>query len=165
MAGWLASAPPAMVPAEGQPTPARARLTVSGAGSDIEEQASRLQARMRREMAYTRPERNPFQFEPAREAAPSVAPLEQPGALADAPAAAVLPLSSVTLAGIATDRLEDRVERTAILSSVADVLLVRTGDEVLGRYRVGLIEDESVELISLSDGSTLRLSLAVSAAR
>jgi hypothetical protein len=85
--------------------------------------------------------------------------------LADAPAAAVLPLSSVTLAGIATDRLEDRVERTAILSSVADVLLVRTGDEVLGRYRVGLIEDESVELISLSDGSTLRLSLAVSAAR
>jgi hypothetical protein len=66
----------------------------------------------------------------------------------------------VTLAGIAEDSLQTGVERTAILSSPSGVLLVRAGDEVLGQYRVAAVEEGAVELNSLTDGSTLRLSLA-----
>ena len=65
---------------------------------------------------------------------------------------------AVSLSGIAEDRIEQRVERTAILSSPAGVLLVHEGDDVLGQYRVTKIESEAVEFVKLSDGGTLRLS-------
>jgi hypothetical protein len=164
-AGWLASAPPSAVSEDRPAAPALSRLAAPGAPSDIAEQASRLQSRIRREMAYTSPERNPFQFEAVRPATPVVAGFAQPEPSVElsAPAAASRPF--LTLAGVATDRVPQGVERTAILSSTLGVLLVRAGDEVLGEYRVGAVEDESVELISLADGSTLRLSFATPSAR
>jgi hypothetical protein len=61
---------------------------------------------------------------------------------------------------VAEDVVGDRVERTAILSSPGGVLLVREGDDVAGQYRVSKIENEAVELVRLSDGSALRLSLS-----
>jgi hypothetical protein len=131
---------------------------VSSASSDIEEQASRLQARIRREAAYARPQRNPFQFEAARPAAEAVPEQRELPGEVSGPVTASPP--TVTLAGVAEDRLQEGIERTAILSSQAGVLLVRVGDEVLGLYRVSNVEEEAVELVSLADGSTLRLSLS-----
>ena len=59
LAGWLASSPPETV-ANGaavvRSRPARASVSAASA-SDIEEQASRLQARIRRETSYARPAR------------------------------------------------------------------------------------------------------------
>jgi Tfp pilus assembly protein PilP len=134
---------------------------VSTASSDIEEQASRLQARIRRETAYVRPQRNPFQFETARPSSLETADVSDPPVPpAETLAEVVDSRPSVTLAGVAEDRLQQGIERTAILSSPAGVLLVRVGDEVLGQYRVTAVEEEAVELLSLADGSTLRLSLA-----
>ena len=49
--------------------------------------------------------------------------------------------------------------RTAILSSFSGVILARPGDDVLGRYRVTAVEDEAVELVTLSDGTPVRLTL------
>lgn len=169
LAGWLASVAPANVtdtpPAP--PVPAR-RAASSASSSDIEQQASRLQARLRRETPYTRPERNLFHFEAAASAMVPVAEattLEQPGPSAGVPAPVAAPSFTMTLAGVAEDARSQSVERTAILSSAAGVLLVREGDDVLGQYRVGVVEAESVELVSLADGSTLRLSLASPVAR
>ena len=158
LAGWLASSPPVSV-AENRPAaPARSPRAASGASTDIEEQASRLQARIRRETAYVRPQRNPFQFEAARPIAVAVPEqLELPG---DASGSVTASLPTLTLAGVAEDRLQQGIERTAILSSQTGVLLVRVGDEVLGQYRVSIVEEGAVELISLADGSTLRLSLS-----
>ena len=78
LAGWLASTPPvAMVenrPAA-QSRPSRAAASPS---SDIVEQASRLQARIRRETAYVRPQRNPFQFEATRQAVEPASAIADP---------------------------------------------------------------------------------------
>ena len=63
------------------------------------------------------------------------------------------------LAGIAADQDGAEIVRTAILSTFSGVILARPGDEVLGRFRVTAVEDEAVELVTLSDGTPIRLTL------
>ena len=163
LAGWLASTPPANEP-EGAAVASRQPATPrdAAAASTIEREADRLQVRVRREVDYTQPQRNPFRFGaarpdidrggdiPAPAAAPSVPPVLTPF---------VPPPPPVKLSGIAEDEQAGQMERTAILSSPSGVLLVREGDVVLGDYRVGRIESEAVELVK-TDGSTLRLTLS-----
>ena len=166
LAGWFASAPPSSFPnrgvpdssaaAPGQITPRRATPS-----PDIEREATRLEARVRREVAYTQPQRNPFRFGAARSRVSLAADLggdaAEASSLAETPIPAVPFAPPVSLAGIAEDRVEQRVERTAILSSRDGVLLVHEGEDVLGQYRVAKIESEAVELVSHADGTTLRL--------
>jgi hypothetical protein len=161
LAGWLASSPPATVADGGRVAPVRSprAAVATTSASDIEELASRLQSRLRRETSYARPARNPFRFEsvPVASAPPVSAPSNVPAQIA---APFVPPPPTVTLVGIAEDGADQGSERTAILSSPDGVLLVRRGDDVLGQYRVSAIDAEAVDLTSLADGSTLRLSLA-----
>lgn len=157
LAGWLASAPPSNAPDRAAPA---VRLPVARdiRSSDIEREAERLQARVQREVEYTQPQRNPFLFGAARPEVnrggdlPDPTPVPPP---VEVPVVAPPPLK---LSGIAEDQKGQQIERTAILSSPAGVLLVREGDPVLGDYRVGRIESEAVELVK-SDGATLRLTL------
>lgn len=159
LAGWLASAPPANVPAGAAPASSRPGSRRASASSDIEQEASRLQARTRREALYTQPQRNPFRFGAARPIVSRDIDVPEP-APPDTPLIPAAPIPPpVSLSGIAEDQVNERVERTAILSSAAGVLLVREGDDVLGQYRVAKIEGEAIELVKLSDGSTLRLGL------
>jgi hypothetical protein len=65
----------------------------------------------------------------------------------------------VSVAGIAEEQRDGRVERTAILSSPMGVLLVHEGDTIVDDYRVGRIEAESVEVVRVSDGTSTRLTL------
>jgi hypothetical protein len=160
LAGWLASTPPVGGVENRPAAPSRSSRAAASPSSDIVEQASRLQARIRRETAYVRPQRNPFQFEAARPAAETGGGIAEPAPSSDLSTPVIEVAPSVTLAGVAEDPLQDGVERTAILSSSAGVLLVRVGDEVLGQYRVAAVEAGAVDLLSLTDGSMLRLSLA-----
>ena len=163
LAGWLASTPPANEP-EGAAVVSRQPDTPrdAAAASTIEHEADRLQVRVRREVDYAQPQRNPFRFGALRAdvdrggdiPAPAAAPSEPPVVIPFVP-----PPPPVKLSGIAEDEKGGQMERTAILSSPSGVLLVREGDEVLGDYRVGRIESEAVELVK-NDGSILRLSLA-----
>jgi hypothetical protein len=164
LAGWMASTPAVDLPVARQANPARAPRAETAAQTyaDIEEQAARLQVRVRRELAFSRPQRNPFRFEDARPPEPA-AVLGVPAAPVEAPPLPTAPL--VTLAGIAEDGQGDGVERTAVISSSSGVHLVRAGDELLGLYRVGAIEGDAVELVNVSDGSTVRLSFASPALR
>ena len=160
LAGWLASAPPSNVPDRTVPA-ARPPAARDVRSSDIEREAQRLQARVQREVEYTQPQRNPFRFGLARPNVnrggdlPEPAPAPAPPPV-DVPV--VAPPPPLKLSGIAEDQKGQQLERTAILSSPAGVLLVRDGDPVLGDYRVGRIGSEAVELVK-SDGSTLRLML------
>ena len=162
LAGWLASpanAPDGASPAPSQPASRRATIP-----SDIEREAMRLQARVRREVTYTQPERNPFRFSSRRSMARlggdvPAPPLDTPALAGPPPPPVSLP-PRVSLSGIAEDQVGQRLERTAILSSPEGVLLVHEGDDVLGQYRVVKIESEAVELVKLGDGTTFRLSLA-----
>lgn len=158
LAGWIASAPPSTAPIRAPSTSSRAPRATAPAQSDIEEQAIRLQVRLRHNREYTEPNRNPFRFavrepvavERSREFAPPAA----------APAEPVLPPAPpVKLAGLAEDQVNGRLDRTAVLSSPNGVLLVREGDEILGAYRVVRIEAESIELQRLADGTSTRLTL------
>lgn len=163
LAGWLAAAPPeqatsSAVSARPSPSP-----DVPAAASDIQEQATRLQARLRPEGDYHNPERNLFRFGPkgrAESAATSYAPPAAAPAPEEVPSAPPLPPPiPVRLSGVASDQIGDRTERTAILSSPAGVLLVREGDEVLGLYKVARVGDDAVELLRLADGVTVRVAL------
>ena len=163
LAGWLASAPPANAPDGASTAPSQAVSRRATAPSDIEREALRLQARGRREATYSQPERNPFRFSAGRPIARlggdvPAPPYDTPG-VAGPPPPPVSPPPRVSLSGIAEDQVGQRLERTAILSSPDGVLLVHEGDDVLGQYRVATIESEAVELVKLSDGATLRLSL------
>jgi hypothetical protein len=160
LAGWLASTPPSNAPesaVSARRLPATPRDLPA---SDIEREAERLQVRVRREVEYAEPQRNPFRFGTGRADADRGGDI--PYAAPPPPPAVVAPVAPppppVTLSGIAEDQDGQRVERTAILSSPSGVLLVHEGDPVLGDYRVSRIEAEAVELVK-TDGSTLRLTL------
>jgi len=160
LAGWIASSPPANTPAPSASAQRRpATATQPAAGSDIEEQAARLQARLRQETEYHAPARNPFRFG-AREVRRTDAPERS---AAPAPVQPVIPAlpppPPIKLSGIAEDGPADRIERTAVLSVPAGVVLVREGDVVLGQYRVARIEAGAVELADVSGGPAVRLTL------
>lgn len=167
LAGWFVSGPPSNLPDGSVPgssaavsnqTPTRRATPLP----DIEQEAARLEARVRREAAYVQPQRNPFRFGAAR---PRVSLAADASSSDETVALAVVssapPPPQISLAGVAEDQVEQRVERMAILSSPAGVLLVHEGEEVLGKYRVAKIESEAVELLSHADGTTLRLGFSV----
>lgn len=161
LAGWLASSPPASVPSGSTAAQRTAPVPSATTGSDIEEQAARLQERIRREATYQEPARNPFRFGAAPSTRSASADVDaSPEAVPELPEAPLVPPPpAISLAGIAEDQVGERMERTAILSTPSDVLLVREGDEVMGQYRVVRIEAGAVELVTLADGSSLRLQL------
>lgn len=158
LAGWLASSPSTNAPTSvvaRSPSPRRDAQPAS----DIEQQATRLQSRLRAERAYSAPQRNPFRFD-AREAAGSeIAERDPIPELPTDPVDLAPPAPPVSVAGIAEEQTDGGVVRTAILSSPMGVLLVREGEEILGYYRVTRIEGEAVEVVGLADGVPLRLTL------
>lgn len=162
LAGWLAAAPPEQSPSSAAPARPPSSPNVPAAAADIQEQATRLQARLRPGADYRDPERNLFQFG-SRARAERAATSYAPPVAAPAPVESFVPQPTppmpVTLSGVASDQVGDRTERTAILSSPAGVLLVREGDDVLGIYRVARVGEDAVELLRLADGATVRIAL------
>ena len=150
LATWYAAIPPSQMPAN-LPPPQPSESTPTAAVVEIEQEAARLQARLQRQAQYRAPTRNPFRF---GSPAPSLVPVdaEPAGAVTFEP-----PAPRLTLIGVATDRVGDVVERTAILSTDSGVLLARPGDAVVGRYRVDRVDEEAVELVGVDDGLRLRL--------
>jgi len=148
------TAPGRLAPAEPQGSAREAND-----GADIQELAARLQARVRAETSYREPGRDPFRFgarprvERQSFSAPKVEAVETvPVAPPRAPA--------MMLSGIATDIVGGVTQRTAILSKVGAVLLVREGEAIEGGYRVLTIDDQSVTLEATSDGTRTTLRLA-----
>ena len=156
LAGWLASSPPANTTRTAAVSSPAAPRRRDASVTDIQEQAARLQSRLRVPRAYAEPQRNPFRFAEHvsaasnRPALPSIP--ETPVQTVDlAP-----PAPRIVVAGIAEEDVDGRVERTAILSSPMGVLLVHEGEEILDYYRVNRIEAEAVELVRLTDGVPTR---------
>jgi hypothetical protein len=156
LATWLASGPQYSTPPGAAPN-AAATAQRAAAHPDIEEQAERLGAALRPQASYDEPSRNPFRFS----APVTRAPVVTPPAVTEEPPPVPPPAAlRITLSGIATDTVDGREQRTAILSAPSGVLLVREGDEVAGQYRVGAVDAEGIELIRLDDGGILRLTLS-----
>jgi hypothetical protein len=95
--------------------------------------------------------RNPFSFD-TRPPEPIVSSFSPPPVVETRPREE-RPL--FTLIGMA----EEGETRTAIISGLDQLFLVKVGDMVTGRYQVAAIGTEAVELTDLSGGTTLRLAL------
>ena len=80
-----------------------------------------------------------------------------------APVTAAAPVQeqppALQLIGVAEDAAPDGVVRTAILSGLGDVFLVKAGDVISGRFRVDQIAADAVQLTTISTSSVTTLAL------
>ena len=158
LATYLVSTPPPSAPARVPAAVERAAAPQATSTVDIQAEASRLQARVREEIAYREPSRNPFRYG-GRDRAPR-APVGEPDVVPAPPEPVPPPVpepTPITLAGIAAKVVEGVRQRTAILLTPNGPMEVREGDAV-GDYRVVRIEEDAVEL-AVADGTRRRLSL------
>jgi len=141
-----------------EPVPRINTSAVELRGAELAAEIARLRERLRPTDGPRRPARNLFQFGAGRVAReePIAVTLPSP-AIADLPPRpAAAPLK---LVGMAQDAGADGTVRTAIISGLGDLFLVKEGESVTPRFRVVTISDGAVELVDLEAGTTLRLAL------
>jgi hypothetical protein len=138
-----------------EPTPQPAAATQSGAPVDLSATADRLRVRVAEATTHQAPVRNAFRF-----GEPRPVPVARPPVAAEVAPPVVAPARApYAMAGVATAVEAGQTVRTAILTSLAGVTLVKDGDMLDGAYRVVSVTDETVELESIGEGirTTLRL--------
>ena len=166
LAAWLSSAagtvPAGPVPPGSSVGPAQSVTPVT-VRPDLEREVARLSARLEKAPRPRDPGRNPFRLTARPHSTSAVPPVTGGTSEPAAPVVGAVPVAPVapvvSLAGIGTDRTSYGRRRTAILSADKRVFLARIGDEVMGRFQVRDVTDDTVELLDLRDGTSLRLSL------
>ncbi len=159
LAAWLASASGIQrAPAAPAAGPRREAVQIDALASGVQAQAARLRARMAAAPAERASARNPFAFGAPAEARP------RRGAPAagtrPTPVVADVPDVPLALIGIAERGHDAARTRTAMLAAPGDQLfMVTEGEELAGRYRVGAIGADAVELKDLTTGAIRRLGL------
>lgn len=157
LAAWLASAAGVVRP-RAVPLPRRSAesLQLDTVASNVQSQASRLRERLAAAPTLQPSVRNPFAF--AERQVPD-APVIAPRPQRVAPPVIVAPPASaepdLVLLGVA----EQGTVRTAMIGSGEELLMATEGQTVVGRYRVGKVGADTVELIDIGTGATRRLSL------
>jgi hypothetical protein len=130
----------------------------AAAETEIETLANSLHAQRHSEAVYRTPTRDPFRFESRVQKPPAFVP-PPVTVVENAPApASVLPM--VNLTGVASDVVDGKPQRAAVISMPAGVLIVREGESIAGLYNVVAIGEDSVDLESTADGSRRTLRLA-----
>jgi hypothetical protein len=158
VATYLVSGPAAAPPVRQQPRAAVKPAAPGTSDTDMQALADHLeQSRVRNEVRYRQPTRNPFAF--AQAPRPEPRQVIAPKAIETAPVVVAPPPPPVTLSGIASDRVNGEWKRTAIFSSSNGVSLAHEGEMVGGGYRVVTIGENAVTLDSTGDGSKVTLSL------
>jgi hypothetical protein len=140
------------VPAEPAPAAATDNLAV-----ELRAQRRLLRERLASAPVPQQPLRNPFAFR-ARAAKPAAVPRT---GVPTVPAAPMEPPEPVlTLIGVAERLRETGAERTAMIATEGDqLILAGVGDVVLQRYRVIAISAEVAELSDLTTGRVRRIAL------
>jgi hypothetical protein len=157
LATYLFSTPPVVTPGVAPRTsPAASSAPLP---DDIEEQAARLGSRVRGEIEYQPPSRNPFRFGGRTVArapsSPTPPPAESTETAQPEIAPAPPPPPPVRLTGIATSTVNGERQRSAILLTPEGVVSAREGG-MAGAYRVTRIEEDAVEVVG-PDGTPRRL--------
>lgn len=164
LAAWLASASGVI----GQPgrvskTPPRSgdAIATDAIAFDVQAQAERLKQRLATAPVPQQPIRNPFVFYSRPAAPPRAAEAPRPLPPASEPLIPdVPPEPELTLIGVAEEKKEQGIVRTALLSGPGEELLMAgVGQTVLGRYKVTAISSEAVELREMSTDRIRRLGL------
>jgi hypothetical protein len=123
--------------------------------TEIEALADSLR-QMNRETTYHTPGRDLFHFQSRVQQPPAFVP---PPAALPPPPPLPPPGPMLNLSGIASDVVDGKSMRSAVVSLPAGVVIVREGESLAGLYKVVAIGEESIDLESTTDGSrrTLRL--------
>lgn len=126
--------------------------------AEVEAQTLRLKTRLAAAPAPQEPLRNPFTFAPrastGRRSAPTREAVVEPAPIGP-PAE-----PAIELIGVAENETPDGVRRTAIISALGgELFLVKEGETVAARYRVGAVSGDAVELQDLLLGTVRRLAL------
>jgi hypothetical protein len=150
---------PKTEPAQTKASDSQARSARQRAAeTEIEALADSLHVRLHSEAVYRTPSRDPFRFQSRVQKPPAFVPPSK--VLESAPTPAVPALPVLRLSGIASDVVDGKPQRSAVLSVPAGVLIVREGESVVGLYTVVAIGEESIELEATADGSRRTLSLS-----
>lgn len=158
VATYLVANPPATTPPRAPAAGQRATPPELAPALDIAEQASRLQTRVRGEIEYQEPSRNPFRYA-ARRPAPRASDPEREAVVEEPEITPPVPEPpSITVAGIATKTVDGTSRRTAVLITATGPIEVNEGDPVGAEYRVVRIEADAVELAA-TDGTRRRINL------
>jgi hypothetical protein len=156
LAAWLAAA----VTSGGRGTPS---ITIKKPPVDINSTAlaseiARLHDRLRPATTPRQPARNLFSYGTAKVPSSVAPPAAARPALSEGVPVGPAP-APLKLSGIAEDEMPDGVVRTAIISGLGQLFLVKEGDSFADRYRVLRVSSDVVELTDLVDGHVLRLAL------
>jgi hypothetical protein len=158
---WLSSADGVMRQA---PDVSEAVRPVETAGTttlaaDVQAQTLRLKTRLAAAPVPQEPFRNPFTFasRPSREKRELPPRVE---ADAPTPPAGRSLEPAIELIGVAQTESQKGVVRTAIISALSgELFLVKEGETIVARYRVGTVAVDAVELTDLVSGTVRRLAL------
>lgn len=156
---WLAAAATS-------PTPPSAPLAVTPpaaidrSGAELSSEIARLRERLR-PSAQPAQARDLFRYR-ARAAAESAAAarnsaLAPPLTLQETPARSPSEVVPLKVVGMAEDPGDAGPIRTAILSGLGDLFIVKAGDSIAGRYRVAAINADSIDLVDVSTNAPLRI--------
>ena len=155
LAGWLASAAGVVLPSPVRfPRRSAEAVQLDAVASNVQSQAARLRHRLAVAPVPQMPVRNPFAFVEAP-APPAVAGPKRPDPVAPLVMEPSAPEPDLILVGVA----EQGSTRTAMIASGDELLMTTEGQTVAGRYRVGKVSPDTIELIDLGTGATRRLSL------
>jgi hypothetical protein len=153
---WIAAAATSMSRPSTEPVTQPAARAIDTSGAALAAEIARLHERLR-PTAVPLQTRDLFSYGEhrastarAETAHASVAAVEVPTIPAAVP---------LKLIGIAEDGPADAIVRTAVLSGLGDLFLVKQGDTAASRFRVIAISQTGVELVDSADQSTIRLSL------
>jgi len=137
------------------PVEASATATLA---AEVQAQTLRLKSRLAAAPAPQEPFRDPFSFA----SRPPAARHQAPPVTSAEPAPEVGPPlePAIELIGVAASESPAGVVRTAIISALdGELFLVKEGESIASRYRVGPVSADAVELNDLLTGAVRRLTL------
>ena len=153
---WFAVPPAQTSGSHAEPTTSERPRTESSVTADLKVETSRLRSRVETQTALGPPPRNPFRFEeprPPRVVRPSSPAVELP------PAPVRPPVPTLSLVGIAENATPDGPARTAVVSGMGQLFLLKEGEQFGGMFRVLRIGAESVEILNTRDNLPVRIAL------
>ena len=156
VATYLMSSPKTEVATQKASAAAPRSARQAAAETEIEALANSLHVDLKSNAVFRAPGRDPFRFESRVQKPPAFVP--PPAVVANVPPPPP-PLPVLSLSGVATDVVDGKPQRSAVVSLPNGVLIVREGDSVAGLYTVVAIGEDSIELQATGDQSrrTLRL--------
>jgi hypothetical protein len=159
LAAWLAAAAGIGFDSSPAPRPGPASpLQTDPLVAQIQSQSSRLHGYLNSVPPLKPVRRDPFRFG-ARPAPASPAGVGTPRLVEDASLAATELAVPLKLAGVAEDSAGDAIVRTAIISGMGQLFLVKEGEEFGGRFRVVRIGPDAASVTDRTTGMTVTLAL------